>query len=69
MQADRSPSVTLEMVCICGARYERNEQIVNPRDHSSAVCQLCGAGLATWCSFRIPVYRLKQRAHDETLKP
>jgi hypothetical protein len=59
----------MEMVCICGACYERTEQIVNTRDYNSAVCRICGAGLATWCSFRIPVYRLKQRDQDAKLKP
>ena len=68
MKADYSRSVTMEAACICGARYERTEETVSTRDFNSAVCQFCGAGLATWCSFRVPVYRLKQRPQDEKPK-
>ena len=53
----------VEMLCICGARYERTEEIVSACDHDSVVCELCGAGLAAWHSLRVPVYRLvKDRA-------
>ena len=58
----------MEAVCLCGARYERTEETVSVRDHNCAVCQLCGAGLAAWCSFRVPVHRLKQCAQDEKPK-
>jgi len=58
------PTVMMEVVCICGASYERTEKIVSMRDLNSAVCELCGAGLAAWCSFRVPVYRLKKTAQE-----
>ena len=53
----------VEMLCICGARYERTDKIVSACDHDRVVCELCGAGLAAWRSLRVPVYRLvKDRA-------
>ena len=64
MQANYSPFVTMEAVCLCGARYERTEETVSNRDFNSAVCQFCGTGLAAWCSFRVPVYRLKKTAQE-----
>jgi hypothetical protein len=64
MQADDPRSVPMEAICICGTRYERTEQMVGTRDLNNAVCPVCGAGLATWCSFRVPVYRLKQNTQD-----
>ena len=64
MQANYSRSGTMEAVCICGARYERTEETVSNRDFNSAVCQFCGAGLVAWCSFRVPVYRLKETAQE-----
>jgi hypothetical protein len=68
MKASYSRSVTMEAVCLRGACYERTEETVSTRDFNSAVCQFCGAGLAAWCSFRVPVYRPKQRAQDEKPK-
>jgi hypothetical protein len=65
MQADEPRSVTLNTRCICGVPYERSEKIAEVRDFNSAVCAFCGAALATWCSFHVPVYRLKKRAPDE----
>jgi len=64
MKANYSRSVTMEAVCLRGARYERTEESVSTRDFNSAVCQFCGAGLAAWCSFRVPVYRLKETAQE-----
>ena len=64
MKANYSPSMTMEAACLCGARYERTEETVSTRDFNSAVCQFCGAGLAAWCSFRVPVYRLKETAQE-----
>ena len=64
MQTDDPRSVPMEAICICGTRYERAEQMVGMRDLNNAVCPLCGAGLATWCSFRVPVYRLKQTTQE-----
>ena len=66
MPTDEPRSMTLDTRCVCGALYERNESVAAVRDFNSAVCGFCGTGLATWCSFRFPVYRLKKRAPDET---
>ena len=69
MQANHLSSVTLDVLCICGAPYERTEKIVSVRDFNSAICEFCGTGLAMWCSYRIPVYRLKQHAQDKKPLP
>ena len=45
MQADHPSSVTLDVLCICGAPYERTEKIVSVRDFNSAICEFCGTGL------------------------
>ena len=66
MQADHPSSVALDVLCICGAPYERTEKIVSACDHDSVVCELCGAGLAARHSLRVRVYRLvKDRARVE----
>ena len=68
-QAGHPSSVAMDVFCICGAPYERTEKIVSVRDFNSAICEFCGTGLAMWCSSRIPVYRLKQRAQDKKPLP
>jgi len=51
MQADHPSSVALDVLCICGAPYERSEKIVSVRDFDSAICEFCGTGLANVVQF------------------
>ena len=65
MRPWRPQPMIVDMLCICGARYERTEKVLTACNHDSRVCEVCGAGLAAWQSSRIPIYRRKTRPRGE----
>jgi len=54
-----------QVVCKCGAVYERTEFKLPVRDSDSASCQICGTELESWSSSRVPKFLLVKRPEKE----
>jgi len=47
-----------QVMCECGAVYERTETKLTVRDNDSFDCRICGKELESWNGSRIPSFRL-----------